>query len=127
MRAREGRVAELTSEALRLSALDMKTQIRSTLIDFNPTGNPYVRYKPRREGVAGRRWAEPPHWDEGTLGGKSIFHRPPIPETFVEIGTDRAYGRILEENGWRWLGLSWDRMLPRILLRLRNAARGVHL
>lgn len=107
--------------ALNLSGLDVVTEARHLIQDGSRSGTRYVRYNPRREGVAGKQFLEPPKQDRGTLAG-SIFQEPKVPINEVRVGTRLNYGRSLELNGWRWLSPAFNNMLPRIRARLREAA-----
>ena len=108
-------------KALDQAGLDVASEARRLIVTGTRSGNPYVRYKPKRTGIAGRRYAEPPKTDRGTLIG-SIFREPKNPINEVRIGTRLDYGRSLELNGWKWLSPAFNNMLDRVRARLREAA-----
>lgn len=124
MRRKDAKTTKLIREALNLSGLDVLTDARNSIVKGTRTGNTYVRYNPRREGIAGRRHKEPPKTDRGILVG-SIFREPKNPTTEVRVGTRLNYGRALELNGWAWLAPAFERQLDRVRLRIRNALKGI--
>lgn len=109
--------------AIALSALDVATDARRSIQRGGRSGAPYVRYQPRREGVASAP-GEPPKTDTGRLVS-SIFAEVLPSGLEAEVGTTIKYGKFLEfgtsKMGARpWLHPAFERQKPRIRKRLEQ-------
>ena len=121
----------LVSTAIFHSGLDVVSAARDSLKGAR-SGKPYKRYDPTRTGIASEV-GEAPAWDEGTLSG-SIFIEPNGPAQRVSVGSRLPYARWLElgykkvngesEGARPWLRPAFQKMLPRIKRRMKDAAKG---
>lgn len=112
--------------AIALSALDVATDARRSIQRGGRSGAPYVRYNPRRAGVASAP-GEPPKTDTGRLVG-SIFADVLESGLEAEVGTGIKYGKFLEFGTTRmrarpWLMPAFERQKPRIRKRLEQEFR----
>ena len=117
----------LIGKAIATSALEVQSHAQRSIQRAPRGGEPYVRYAPRREGVASAP-GETPATDTGRLVS-SVFAQ--IQPLSAEVGTDVDYGTHLEfgtvKMGARpWLHPAFEALKKRIRERILRAAEAAN-